>query len=94
MPNPYNDTIHAGFQQKEKKKASNVSVAQEVAYGHVKGARNKMDEFYTPELRKKVEEELYPHDNKLWKLVSSNGNKLSNGKDLLQQLSSKCSNAQ
>ena len=90
MSNPYNETIHAGFQQK--KKASNISAAHEVAYGHAKGAKSKLDDFFTPELRKKVEEELYPHDNKLWKVVSSNGNKLSIGKDILQQLSSKCAN--
>ena len=63
-----------------------------MAYGHAKGAKSKLDEFFTPELRKKVEEELYAHDNKLWKVVSSNGNKLSIGKDILQQLSSKCAN--
>ena len=87
MSHPYNETNHAGFQQKEKTESSEA----EVAYGHAKGAKNKLDEFFTPELRRKVEEELYPHDNKLWKLVSASGNKLSNGKALLPKLSDKCS---
>ena len=59
-------------------------------YGHAKGSKDKLEKYFTAELRKKVEEELYRDDYKLWKLVSANGDRLSIGKELLPQLSSNC----
>ena len=87
VSHPYNHTVHVGFQQKDE--ISNSSAGQTV-YQHAKGSASKMNTFYTPELLKKVEEELYPDDYKLWKLVNDNGSKLSRGKDLMSKLSSKC----
>ena len=81
---PHNHSGHVGFQQKE----SSDSHA-DLAYNHVHGSKDKINQFYTPELMKKVEE-LYADDFKLYNLVSANGNKLSKGKDLVSQLSSKC----
>lgn len=84
---PHNHTIHVGFQQEDHD--GNASAAETV-YGHSKGSSSKMDEYYTPELRKRVEDELYANDYKLWKLVSANGKKLSKGRALVSQLSNKC----
>ena len=80
--------VHVGFQQKDIVSLTSSS-AGETAYGHAKGSKDKMERFYTPELLKKVQE-LYPNDYKLWKLVNDNGTKLSQGKELMSQLSSKC----
>ena len=87
VSHPFDHKIHVGFQQKDE--ISNSSAAQTV-YRHAKGSASKMDAFYTPELLKKVQEELYPEDYKLWQLVNDNGSKLSRGKDLMSKLSSKC----
>ena len=84
---PANHTFHVGFQQKEE--VSNSTAAQ-VVYGHAKGSKGKMETYFTPELLEKVQEELYADDYKLWKLVNDNGQKLSKGKELMPQLSRKC----
>ncbi len=82
---PHNQTTHVGFQKKDK--ATNSSLA----YGHAKGAKDKMNSFYTSasgsDLLDRVQEELYAADYKLWKLVNANGNKLSRGKDPMKELS-------
>ena len=78
----FNASAHVGFQQP--------ADAAQTAYGHSKGAKDKMDKHYTPELLKKVQEELYADDYKLWKLVSANGKKLSKGKELAVAVASKC----
>lgn len=84
-------SVHVGFQQKDTvSPTSSSAAAGETAYGHAKGSKDKMERFYTPELLRKVQEELYPNDYKLWKLVNDNGKKLSKGKELMSQLSSKC----
>lgn len=88
ISHPRNHTVHVGFQQKDE--ASNSSAAKLLAYGHAKGSKDKMAEFYTPDLLQTVEDDLYAHDYKLWKLVESNGNRLSRGRDLASKLSSKC----
>jgi len=78
---PANHTEHVGFQQKDE---------VDTNYAHAKKSKEKMDIYYTPELLRKVNELLYPHDYKLWTLVNGNGNKLSNGDVLMSKLSSKC----
>jgi hypothetical protein len=78
---PINHTSHVGFQQSDE---------VDTTYLHAKKSKEKMDEFYTPELLRKVNQVLYPDDYKLWKLVHANGNRLSKGKDLMTKLSSKC----
>jgi hypothetical protein len=78
---PANHTEHVGFQQKDD---------VDTNYAHAKKSKEKMDIYYTPELLRKVNEVLYPHDYKLWMLVNGNGNKLSNGDVLMSKLSSKC----
>jgi len=87
MSHPSSHTNHVGFQQRDE--VSNSSAA-ETTYGHAQGSKGKMEKYYTPELLKRVQEELYPEDYTLWKLVSANGKHLSNGKELMTQLSSKC----
>ena len=79
---PFNHTAaNVGFQQSDE---------PDTVYSHAKKSKEKMDEFYTPELLRKVNEVLYPDDYKLWNLVSTNGKKLSWGRDLMSKLSSKC----
>lgn len=63
-------------------------------YAHSKGSKGKMEEFYTPELLEKVQEELYADDYKLWKLVDGNGKKMSKGRELASRLSGKCPSTQ
>ena len=87
MSHPFNHTHHVGFQQKNE--LTNKSAAK-LVYGHEKGSKNKMDKFFPPNLLKKVREELYADDYKLWKLVKENGVKLSRGKELASRLSNKC----
>ncbi|KAL7534159.1 hypothetical protein ACHAXR_005681 [Thalassiosira sp. AJA248-18] len=87
MSHPANHTVHVGFQQKNE--VSNASAADTV-YGHSKGSNSKMEKYFTPELLKKVREELYADDYKLWELVNANGKKMSKGKELVSQLSSEC----
>ena len=82
---PHNHTVNVGFQQKDE--SSNKTA---LVYEHAKNSKEKLDSFYSPELLKKVQEELFADDYKLWKLVHDNGNKLSRGKDLMSKLSSKC----
>jgi len=82
---PHNHSINVGFQQKDE--SSNKTT---LVYEHAKNSKEKLDSFYSPELLKKVQEELFADDYKLWKLVHDNGNKLSRGKDLMSKLSSKC----
>ncbi len=77
---------HIGFQQNDVYR--NVT-AHNTAYGHSRGSKTKMDQFYTPELLTYLREELYATDYKLWKLVKRN-NGLSDGKMLAAQLSPKC----
>ena len=85
MSHPHNHTHHVGFQQKDE--VSN-SLAAKLTYGHLKGSKGKMEEYYTPELLRRVREELYADDYKLWKLVNGNGIKMSNGRELVSRLSS------
>ena len=85
---PHNHTVNVGFQQKDE--SSNRTA---LVYEHAKNSKEKLDSFYSPELLKKVQEELFADDYKLWKLVHDNGNKLSRGKDLMSKLSSKCDKA-
>ena len=80
----YTATTSVGFQQIDK---------VDTVYSHAKKSKEKMDEFYTPELLRRVNEVLYPDDYKLWNLVSTNGNALSRGKDLMSKLSDKCKSA-
>lgn len=84
---PSNSSRHVGFQQPDQMK--NISAA-DTAYGHSKDASKKKDLYLTPEMTEKIQNELYAHDYKLWKLVSAN-EKLSTGKELAAQLSSQCS---
>eukprot|EP01083_Nonionella_stella_P248263 859751_1 len=87
MSHPINYTTNVGFQQRDE--VSDSSAANTV-YGHSKGSKSKMEEYFTPELLKKVQEELYAEDYKLWKLVSANIKELSKGKELASHLSSDC----
>jgi len=77
---------HLGFQQRD---VYRNATAQNTAYGHSRGSKNKMDQYYSPELLKYLREELYATDYKLWKLVHEKKG-LSDGKMLAAQLSSKC----
>lgn len=82
---PHDATHHVGFQQRT---ATNETAAN-TAYGHSKGSNKKMDEYFSPELLKKVREEMYSSDWALWKLVNEK-NELSNGRELASRLSSQC----
>ena len=84
---PYNHTEHVGFQQKD---VVTNSTAAQTAYGHSKGSRSKMEKYYTPELLKRVQEELYPDDYKLFTMVKENGITLSKGAELASRLSKNC----
>ena len=84
---PANHTAHLGFNQKDEVKNA---TTLDAVYGHSKGSKSKIEKYFTPNLLKRVEQELYADDHKLWKLVNANGNKLSRGKDLMAQISSKC----
>ncbi|KAL7550094.1 hypothetical protein ACHAWF_013323 [Thalassiosira exigua] len=84
---PANSTRHVGFQQKDK--MSNATAA-ETEYGHTTNSQKNLEQFYTPELLRMVQDDLYPYDYKLWKLVSD-GKKLSQGKELMLKLSPRCS---
>lgn len=78
---PANHTGEVGFQQKG-------SAGGE--YSHSKNSVGKMKEFYTPKLLRKVREEMYPDDQRLWSAVAASGNRLSVGKELASKLSSRC----
>ena len=56
---------------------------------HSTGSQSKLDEYYTPELRSLVEDELYAMDLKLWKLIE-NEEDLVGGSDLAMKISEKC----
>ena len=86
---PLNETLHIGFQQKDEIRNS---LASNTAYGHSKGSKNKMDEYYTPELLKKVREELYANDYKVYQLLKEKET-LSSGKEIAAQLSTRCANS-
>lgn len=79
-------STHVGFQQLRKTQRKHTKA---IVFDHPKGSKSKMDEYYTPELLKKVREELYANDFKLWKLVSGK-EKMSNGKELAAQISARC----
>lgn len=84
---PAGGVRHVGFQQRDV--GTNTSAAQ-VAYGHTKGARDRMARYFTPDLLRTVREDLYPEDYALWQLVKDNGEKLSKGTELAAQLSKQC----
>lgn len=84
---PHNHTRHVGFNQKDE--ATNSSAAR-LTYEHSQGSAERMERYYTPELLRRVREELYADDHDLWRLVSGNGAKLSRGKELAPRLSKKC----
>jgi hypothetical protein len=56
---------------------------------HSTGSQSKLDEYYTPQLRSLVENELYVMDSKLWKLIE-NEEDLVSGSDLAMKISGKC----
>jgi hypothetical protein len=83
MSHQFNHTEHVGFQQKDYNR--NVTAAN-TAYGHSKDSQSKLMEYYTPELMKLVQEELYADDYRLYQLVSKQKN-LSDGRELAMKLS-------
>lgn len=56
---------------------------------HSTGSQSKLDEYYTPELRSIVEEDLYQMDMKLWKLIENEEN-LVRGSELALKISGQC----
>ena len=56
---------------------------------HSTGSQSKLDEYYTPELKSKVEELLYPMDVKLWRLVEAEEGLIS-GSELATKISRQC----
>ena len=62
VSHPFNHTHHIGFQQKDE--ISNSSAAR-LVYGHSTDSKGKMEKYYTPELLKKVQEQLYADDYNL-----------------------------
>lgn len=76
-----------GFQQKE----SSDGRGGMDAHGHHKGSRNKLDEYYTPKLMKKVKE-LYWMDFALWDAIQEAEMKeIVSGKDIVRALDPECS---
>ncbi|KAL7521008.1 hypothetical protein ACHAWX_005702 [Stephanocyclus meneghinianus] len=57
---------------------------------HSTGSQSKLDEYYTPELRSIVEEELYQMDVKLWKLIENEENLVSGSELALKISSGRC----
>lgn len=56
---------------------------------HSTGSQSKLDEYFTPELRTIVEEQLYPMDVKLWRLVEDEEDLVS-GSELATKISGQC----
>ena len=56
---------------------------------HSTDSQSKLDEFYTPELKSEVEEQLYPMDVQLWRLVEAEEGLIS-GSELATKISGQC----
>eukprot|EP01082_Thalassiosira_pseudonana_P005792 g5369.t1 g5369 contig2:410914-411488(-) len=86
--------INGGIDREDNKKLHqkdevlNVTAAN-TSYGHSKGSKSKIEEYYTQEMLQLVREKLYPDDHKLYQLLAGK-KELSTGKELASQLSSKC----
>lgn len=56
---------------------------------HSTGSQSKIDDYYTSELKFQVEEQLYPMDMKLWRLIEDEEGLVS-GSELAAKISSQC----
>lgn len=56
------------------------------AIGHARKAGEKTNEYYTPELQRKVEENLYADDYQIWNLLEQANGGWVSGKDILPHL--------
>jgi hypothetical protein len=56
------------------------------AIGHARSARDKKEEYYTPELLRKVEDKLYRADFQVWNLLQKKKGDWASGKELLPSL--------
>ena len=80
---------HVGFQQRSYRinddDENNTSLFWD-AIGHARSAGDKKEEYYTPELLRKVEDKLYRADFQVWNLLQKKEGDWASGKELLPSL--------
>jgi hypothetical protein len=90
---------HVGFQQRSYRINADVNVTKRNrnrgenkttlfwdAIGHARSAGDKKEEYYTPELLRKVEDKLYRADFQVWDLLQKKGGDWASGKEFLPSL--------